>query len=47
VTIEPSRQSTQTINIRRRRADFDRRARAVEQMKVETLAAEIQTGVQH
>jgi hypothetical protein len=32
---------------RRGRTHFDRRALSVEQMKVETLAAEIQTGVQH
>jgi hypothetical protein len=41
VTIEPSRHGAQTISIRRGRADFDRRALNVEQMKVETLAAEI------
>jgi len=29
------------------RADLDRRTISVEQMEVETLAAEIQTGVQH
>jgi hypothetical protein len=47
VTVEPSRQSVQAIGIRRRRIDFDRRTLGVEQMKVEALATEIQTGVQH
>jgi hypothetical protein len=47
VAIEPFGQSAQTIGIRRGRTDFDHRALTVEQMKVETLAAEIQTGVQH
>jgi hypothetical protein len=47
VTVEPSRQSVQAIGIRRRRTDFDRRTLGVEQMKVEALATEIQTGVQH
>jgi len=47
VTIQPSRQATQTIGIRRRRTHFDRCALNVEKMEVETLATEIQTGVQH
>jgi hypothetical protein len=47
MAIEPSCQSTQTVSIRRGRPDFERRALSVEQVKVETLAAEIQTGVQH
>jgi hypothetical protein len=47
VTLEPSRQRVQTVGIRRRRSELDRRTFTVEQMEVETLAAEIQTGVQH
>jgi len=47
VTVEPSHQSVQATGIRRRRTDFDRRTLGVEQMKVEALATEIQTGVQH
>jgi hypothetical protein len=40
-------QATQTIGVRWRRPDLDRRTLSVEQMEIETLAAEIQTGVQH
>jgi hypothetical protein len=47
VTREPLTQSTQTIGVRRRRTDVDRRTLSVKQVKVETLATEIQTGVQH
>jgi hypothetical protein len=47
MTIEALGQSAKTINVRRRRAHVDRRALTVEQVKVETLATEIQTGVQH
>ena len=47
VPIEPYRQSAQPIDIRRGRTDVDRRTPTVEHMKVETLATEIQTGVQH
>jgi hypothetical protein len=47
VTSEMLAQAAQTIGIRRRRTDPDRRTVYVEQMEVETLAAEIQTGVQH
>jgi hypothetical protein len=47
MTLESSRQAEQTICVWRRRADVDRRALIVEQMEVETLATEIQTGVQH
>jgi hypothetical protein len=47
VTIEASRQPAQTIDIGRGRTDFHRRPLDVEQMKVETLAAEIQSGVEH
>jgi hypothetical protein len=46
MTCEPLRQSSQTIGIRRRRTDLDRHTLTVEQMEVETLATEIQTGVQ-
>jgi hypothetical protein len=44
---ESLRQPTQTIGIRRHRTNLDRHTLSVEQVKVETLAAEIQTGVQH
>ena len=47
VTIEPLAQAAQTIGVRRRRTDLDRRTLSVEQVEVETLATEIQTGVQH
>jgi hypothetical protein len=47
MAIKPFRQSAQTIRIRRGRTDLDRRTISAEQMEVETLAAEIQTGVQH
>jgi pimeloyl-ACP methyl ester carboxylesterase len=46
-TLEPLRQAMQTVGIRWRRTDLDRRTLSVEQMEVETLATEIQTGVQH
>jgi hypothetical protein len=47
MTIEPSRQMAQTVDVRRGGADLDRRALTVKQVKVETLATEIQSGVQH
>ena len=47
VTIESRRQRVQAISIRRRGAILDRHTLAIEQMEVETLATEIQTGVQH
>jgi hypothetical protein len=47
VTIEPLTQTTQSVGVRRRGTALDRRALTVEQVKVETLATEIQTGVQH
>jgi hypothetical protein len=47
VTREPLRQTTKTVDVRRRRADLDRHALSVEQVEVETFAAQIQTGVQH
>jgi hypothetical protein len=40
-------QAAQTITIRCRRTDLDRCTRGVEQVELETLAAEIQTGIQH
>jgi hypothetical protein len=47
MTIESSRQAEQTVGIRRRGTNLDGRSLTVKQMEVETLAAEIQTGVQH
>jgi hypothetical protein len=47
VAIELFRQSAKAVGIRRGRTNFDRRTLTVEQVEVETLAAEIQTGVQH
>jgi hypothetical protein len=47
VKSEPLGQAAQTVGIRRRRPHLDGRALSVEQMEVETLAAAIQTGVQH
>src|SRR5438128_9352151 len=47
MTIESSRQVEQAVGIRRCGTNFDGRSRTVKQMEVETLAAEIQTGVQH
>jgi hypothetical protein len=46
-TIESRRQRVQPISIRRRSANLDRHTLAIEQMEIETLATEIQTGVQH
>jgi hypothetical protein len=43
----PLRKVVQPVRIRRRHAGLDRLARIVEQVEVETLAAEIQSGVQH
>jgi hypothetical protein len=43
----PSRQAEQAASIRRRATNLDGRSLTVKQMEVETLAAEIQTGVQH
>src|SRR5438552_12437827 len=45
--IESSRQAEQAVGIRRCGTNFDGRSLTVKQMEVETLAAEIQTGVQH
>src|SRR4029077_4261791 len=47
VTTEPLAQTTQTIRVGRRGTNLDRHTLTVKQMKVETLATEIQTGVQH
>ena len=47
VTLEPLRQAAQSVGVGRRCADLDRRTLSVEQVEVETLATEIQTGVQH
>ncbi len=47
MTSETLAQAAQTLGIRWRRTDLDGRALPVEQMEVETLATEIQTGVQH
>jgi hypothetical protein len=47
MAIKPLRQSAQTVDIRWRRTDLDRRTLGVKQVEVETLATEIQTGVQH
>jgi DNA-binding beta-propeller fold protein YncE len=47
VTCEPLTQATQPVGVGRRCADLDGRALTVEQVEVETLATEIQTGVQH
>jgi hypothetical protein len=44
---EPLAQPAQAVGIGRHRAVLDRLARFVEQVVVETLAAEIQSGVQH
>jgi hypothetical protein len=45
--IESSRQVEQAVGIRRRGTNLDGRSLTIKQMEVETLAAEIQTGVQH
>jgi hypothetical protein len=47
VTGEPLAQPAQAVSIRRRGTDVDRLAITVEQVEVETLPTEIQTGVQH
>jgi hypothetical protein len=47
VTSEALAQSVQPIGVRRRGTDLDRRTISVEQVEVETLATEIQPGVQH
>jgi hypothetical protein len=47
VAIESLAQATESVRVRRRCADLDVRTLCVEQVEVETLAAEIQTGVQH
>src|SRR5262249_52752276 len=47
VPIESSRQAEQAVGIRWCGTNFDGGPLTVEQMEVETLAAEIQTGVQH
>jgi hypothetical protein len=45
--IESSRQAEQAVGIRRCGTNLDGRALTAKQMEVETLATEIQTGVQH
>src|SRR4030095_6866785 len=45
--LESSRQPEQAVGIRRPGTNIDGRSLTVKQMEVETLAAEIQTGVQH
>jgi hypothetical protein len=47
VASETLAQATQTVGVRRRRTDLDSGTLGVEQVEVEALAAEIQTGVQH
>src|SRR6266705_1515791 len=47
ISIESSRQAEQAVSIRRRGTNLDRCSITIKQMEVETLAAEIQTGVQH
>jgi hypothetical protein len=47
VMVESRRQRVQAISIRRRGANLDGRALAIEQLGVETLATEIQPGLQH
>jgi hypothetical protein len=47
MAIKPLRQAAQTVGVRWRGTNLDGRTLSVEQMEVETLAAEIQTGVQH
>jgi hypothetical protein len=46
VTIESSRQAEQAVSVWRRGTNLNGRSLTVEQMEVETLATEIQTGVQ-
>jgi hypothetical protein len=46
-TLKALAQPSQTVNIRRRGADVNRCTVVVEQVEVQTLATEIQTGVQH
>ena len=46
-TSEPSGKAAKTIGVRRRGASLDRPARLIEQAEIETLAIEIQSGVQH
>ncbi len=47
MTFKSRRQRVQAIGIWRCGTDLDRRPPNVEEMEVETLATEIQTGVQH
>jgi hypothetical protein len=47
VTLESLTQTAKTVGVGRRRAYVDRPTIRVEQVEVETLATEIQTGVQH
>src|SRR5205085_9805658 len=47
MTIETLAQAEQTVGIRRRGTNLDGRSLTLKQVEVETLAAEIQTGVQH
>jgi hypothetical protein len=47
MTSEPLAQAAQTVSVGRRCADVDGRTLLVEQVEVETLATEIQPGVQH
>src|SRR5207253_315213 len=44
---DASGQAAQTVSVGRRSADLDLLAQLIEQAEVETLAAEIQSGVQH
>src|SRR5439155_21534730 len=46
-TSDPPGKTTKTIGVRRRRARLHRLTLLVKQVKVETLAAELQPGVQH
>jgi hypothetical protein len=45
--IKSSRQAEQAVPVWRCSTNLDSRSLTVEQMEVETLAAEIQTGIQH
>jgi len=44
---QPPRERTQPVRVRRRHTDLDPIARLIEQTEIETLAAEIQSSVQH
>jgi hypothetical protein len=47
VTREPAAQPAQAVGVGRGGAELDRGVLVVEQVEVETLAAEIQSGLQH